>query len=89
MTGPRWHRHPHVLWRRSLDTVVVLADGLDEPIALAGTGPELWALLAVPRTAEEIVDALAAAHDTAPEAVAIDVLPVLEQLDRAGVISRV
>ena len=55
----RWHRTPHVLWRRSLDAVHFLPPGADEPLTLAGTGPELWALLAEPRDADDIVAALA------------------------------
>jgi hypothetical protein len=89
VTEPRWHRHPHLLWRRSLDAVLVLPPGLDEPLALVGTGPELWALLADPRTTEDLVAVLAAAHESGPEVVAPDVVATLEQLERLGVVGRV
>ncbi len=87
MTEARWHRRPHLLWRRSLDAVLVLAPGLDEPIALAGTGPELWGLLAEPRTTDDLVSILAAAHDTEPAVVAADIVATLEQLERLGIVS--
>ena len=45
----RWHRSwPHVSGGDVRLTVHVLPPDLDEPFALAGTGLELWALLAEP-----------------------------------------
>ena len=41
----RYLRAPHVLWRSTLDAVVLLPDGAEEPFALSGTGPEIWHLL--------------------------------------------
>ena len=84
---PRYHRAPHVLWRCTLDTVVLLAVASDdEPFALSETGPELWELLVDPRTLDDIVAVLAAAHDADPQIVAGDVEPMLEHLAALGVI---
>jgi hypothetical protein len=84
----RWYRTPHVLWRRSLDAVHFLPPGADEPLTLAGPGPELWALLAEPRDADDIVIALAEHHGAEPGVVAHDVLPLLDQLAALGVVTR-
>jgi Coenzyme PQQ synthesis protein D (PqqD) len=85
----RWERTPHVLWRRSLDAVHFVPPGADEPLTLAGTGPELWALLTDPCDADDIITALAEYHGAAPDVVADDVRPLLEQLERLGVVRRV
>jgi hypothetical protein len=88
VTGARWHRNPHLLWRRSLDAVHVLPPGLEEPVTLVGTGPELWALLAEPRRTDDIVSILADAHGVEPALIAADVTPILEHLEQLGVITR-
>jgi hypothetical protein len=86
VTDTRWHRAPHILWRRSLDAVLVLPPGLEEPIALGGTGPELWALLAEERSTDDIVAILAVAHGAEPAVVAVDVVPMLERLADLGAV---
>jgi hypothetical protein len=87
---PRYHRAPHTLWRHTLDTVVLLPVGSDaEPFALAATGPELWSLLAEPRSVDEMVEVLAVAHGVDPGTVAADVVPLIEQLRELGAIQQV
>jgi len=54
----RWQRSPHVLWRRSLDAVVLLAPGGDAPRTLAGLAPVVWELLAEERSVEAMVATL-------------------------------
>lgn len=81
MTAPRLRRRPDVLWRRSLDAVVLLPTGADDVITLAGTGPALWELLAEWRTAEDLVEILAAAFGAEVGAVAADVAPLLTELE--------
>ncbi len=72
---------PHVLWRCTLDTVVLLpVSSDDEPFVLSGSGPELWELLADPRTLDDLVAVLAAVHAVDPATVRADVEPMLEQL---------
>jgi hypothetical protein len=83
-TEVRWHRRPDVLWRRSLDAVVILPVAAKEPVALAGTGPVLWELLAEPRTTTDLVELLAAACGTPVEQVAADAVPLLERLAESG-----
>ena len=80
MSGPRFRRRPDVLWRRSLDAVVLLPAVAEEPVTLLGTGPELWELLAEPRTLEDLAEVLAGLHGVDPAVVRADVAPVLADL---------
>jgi len=89
MTPTRLHRAPHVLWRRTLDTVLLLPPGIDEPFVLAGTGPALWELLAEPRALDDLVAVLAAAYEADPDVVAADVAPTVDRLTELGAIERV
>jgi hypothetical protein len=75
-----WRRRAAVLWRRTLEAVVLLPVEGDEVVTLAGTGTEIWELLAEPRTLEALVTVLADAHAADPAIVATDVEPVLERL---------
>jgi hypothetical protein len=81
-----WCRGPGVLWRRSLDAVLVLGPRGDGPLTLAGTATELWDLLAAPTTVEDLVSSLAARHDADPTVVAADLTPVLAELATLGVL---
>ena len=85
----RWRRAEDVLWRRSLDTVIVLPPRLDEPLTLAATGPAVWDALATERPFDDLVEALARDHGAQPAAVAPDVRALLEQLEDVGVVVRV
>jgi Coenzyme PQQ synthesis protein D (PqqD) len=89
MTETRWHRHPHVLWRRSLDAVLILGVDGGDPVTLAGTGPEVWELLAEPLATDTIVGVLAQAHGASHEVVEADVVPLLERLAALGAVERV
>src|SRR5262249_47364205 len=73
VTEPRYHRRADVLWRRSLDAVVLLPKDAAEPLTLAGTGPDLWELLADTRAEAEVVEALAARYRADSGTVANDV----------------
>ena len=85
----RWRRGPAVLWRRSLDAVLVLPPAVDDPLTLAGTGAGLWDLLAVPTSTDDLVDALAAQYAVDRRTVEIDIVPVLSELEAIGVIEAV
>jgi hypothetical protein len=73
-----------VLWRRSLDSVVLLPPGAADVITLVGSGPAVWQLLADWRSADELAEVLAAAYGAPPDVVARDLGPVLRALDAAG-----
>ena len=83
---PRWRRAPDALWRRAFDAVIVLPAGVDEPMTLVGSGPQLWELLVEPRTFASLVDALASAFSEDRDVVAADIAPVVERLIAVGAI---
>lgn len=85
----RWRRADGVLWRRSLDTVIVLPPQLDEPLTLATTGPAVWDALGSERPFDDLVEELARDHGAEPATVAPDVRALLEQLEAVGVVVRV
>jgi len=86
---PRWRRRPDALWRRSLDAVLVLPAGADEPVTLAGTGPALWELLADPCTVPQLAAVLSEGYDAEPATVEADVRPVVDELVRLGALESV
>ena len=79
---------PGLLWRRSLDAVLVLAPGTTEPLTLAGTGPEVWDLLESPVALPDLTADLAARHDADPSVVAVDVGALLDRLLALGVVEQ-
>ena len=85
---PRWRRCPEVLWRRSLDAVILLPPGADDPITLLGTGIELWELLVEPGTVTQLATVLARAHTADPATVEADIAPVIRQLVEHGALER-
>ena len=89
MTTTAYRRRVDVLWRRSLDAVLCLPPGATEPVTLAGTGPEVWALLQRSHTLAELAAELAARHQTDAEVVTDDVAPILERLAALGLIEPV
>lgn len=82
----RWRRRPAVLWRRSLDAVLVLPPGADEPLTLAGTGAALWDLLEEPASTDELVVALADGYGVELATVEVDLVPALAKLETLGAI---
>ncbi len=62
-------RDPHTLSRLTLDAVVVLRPGADDPVVVEGAGPEVWVLLHDPRRPDELID-LPRFADREPVAVA-------------------
>jgi hypothetical protein len=77
----RVRRRPDVLWRRSLDAVVVLPVGAEDVLTLAGTGPAVWELLAEWRTVDDLVGTLAGAYGSEPAVVEADLRPLLAELE--------
>jgi hypothetical protein len=86
---PRWRRRPDALWRRSLDAVLVLPVGADQPVTLAGTGAALWELLAEPRTVPQLAAVLSEAYAAPHATVEADVRPVVAELARLHAVESV
>jgi hypothetical protein len=79
-----FRRSPTVLWRRSLDAVVVLPTGADEPITLGGTGIAVWELLDTWRSVDALTEMLAPRYDADPAVVAADVSTLVDLLEGVG-----
>ena len=84
--APTWQRRNDVLWRQSLDSVIVLGADGGEPLTLAGTGPAVWALLERPITLDAMAEQLAQRFNTSIEAVKDDIDSLLRHLEEAGAI---
>jgi hypothetical protein len=67
VTVTRFVRHPHVLWRRSFDAVLLLPVAGDEVITLTGPDAAAWYLLVEPRTVDELAEHLGAVDVAAIE----------------------
>jgi hypothetical protein len=83
-----WRRRDDVLWRRSLDAVIVLPVGADEPLTLPGTGAAVWDLLEEPASLAELVAALAEVYEEDPAVVELDVTTLLAELEDLGAVTR-
>ena len=83
-----WRRREDVLWRRSLDAVILLPVDIDEPLTLPGTGASVWDLLAEPATVAELVAILADAYGADSTVVEHDVRALLAELEVLGAVAR-
>jgi hypothetical protein len=82
-------RRADVLWRATLDGVLIRPLGADELTKLAGTGRALWAALDEPATFDEVCERLAAGHDADAASIAADLRPVIDDLVERGVVESV
>jgi hypothetical protein len=87
-TPSRLRRSQGVVWRRTMDGVVVLPAHAEEPIALLGPAASVWELLAQPLTAAELVAGLADHYGVAPEHVSGEISATLDGLLRRGALCR-
>jgi hypothetical protein len=86
VSATRWCRRPDVLTRRSLDALLLLPVEGDDLVTLARTGPEVWGLLAEPRTLDELAAILADRYGAPQAVVAADVQPILDALVEGGLV---
>lgn len=56
--APVWRRRSDVVWRRSLDAVILFPPGADDAMTLTDPGAVVWDLLEQPATLDELVDTL-------------------------------
>jgi hypothetical protein len=82
-------RRADVLWRATIDGVLIRPLGASTLTKLAGTGRALWALLDEPASFDELCARLAADHDVEVEVVAADLAPVIDDLVAEGVLERI
>jgi hypothetical protein len=84
-----WRRRDDVLWRRSLDAVILLPVGADEPVTLPGTGALVWDLLEEPASLAVIVATLTEVYaDADATVVEHDVATLLAELEDLGAVTR-
>ena len=83
-----WRRRADASWRRSLDAVVLLPSGTEEPIVLPGTAAAVWDLLHEPRDQVGLVARLVDAYDADAGTVERDVVALLAHLESLGAVER-
>ena len=84
-----WCRSDRMLWRRTLNGVVVLpAHDEREPVELRGAAAGIWELLAEPMTYPDLVAAVATMYGVREERVAGDVAGALDVLLELGALCR-
>jgi hypothetical protein len=69
MSAHRYVRDPHVLWRPTLDAVLVLPPNADTAELVTAPGPALWSLLLEPRTVDELTGLLEASNGATEDTV--------------------
>ena len=79
MEPTRYQRSPHAVWRASA-SFLVAAVPPRPPTRIAGSASVVWALLAAPRTVDEVVRELTAVADTSPQQLHADVAALVAQL---------
>lgn len=87
MTG-RFVRSPRVVWRTTLDGVLLRPIGTTDirPVLLNGSGGLLWNALASPMSVQALCEHLAAATGSDPVVISADLRPLLDQLVQVGAI---
>jgi hypothetical protein len=84
-----YSRRADVLWRRTLDTVILFPVGAEEPVTMPGTGAVVWDLLEEPATLAELVDTLADVYGEDAATIEHDVAALLEQLRALAAVTTV
>jgi len=79
MTEMRYQRSPHAVWRAS-SSFLVAAVPPHPPTRITGSASAVWALLAQPRTVDEVVHELSTIANAAPERLRADVADLVAQL---------
>jgi hypothetical protein len=80
-------RRGDVLWRATLNGVLIRPPGADEVVKLAGTGLALWAELEQPTHFSDLCASLAAGHRADPNQIAADLMPVIVDLVERAVMA--
>jgi hypothetical protein len=85
----QFRRAERTVWRHMHGTVLILPVSDRDVVALNGAAAELWRLLAEPLTVDQAARRLADIYDVAPDVVARDIAPVLDDLATRRVLTRV
>jgi coenzyme PQQ synthesis protein D (PqqD) len=76
-----------VLWRRTLDRVVILVPASGEFLTLQATGSDLWSAIEPPAPLGEVAERLAAIYGAPTAQIVADIEPVLQELRRRGAVA--
>jgi hypothetical protein len=82
----RYSRGKRVLWRKAADRILLLPATDGELVSLTGTGVALWELLTEPIELSDLSAVMATAFAVEPHVIAADLLPILEDLTRRGLV---
>ena len=82
----RYQRAAGAVWRNAHGCAFVLPQPGSEIVVLAGTGHDLWRLLAEPMSIDQVAHCLAETYDVPADAVTRDVAPILDELASRGVL---
>ena len=76
-----------VLWRRTLDRVVILVPTSGEFLTLQATGSDLWSAIEPPASLGEVAERLAAIYGVPAGQIVSDIEPVLQELRQRGAVT--
>lgn len=82
-------RQRSVLWRATMDGVLVLRMADGGAMHVIGSGAELWEMLEEPHSTLELTEGLAATYDVAMEQVQPHVQQLIRELGEAGIVVEV
>lgn len=84
-----WRRRDTTLARRTPRAVLVLPEGIDEPLRLDGPAAMVWDELAAPLTDAALVERVAACMGTPADAIGGDVIATRTALALIGAVTEV
>jgi hypothetical protein len=84
MTPPSYRRRPDVLWRRSLDALMLLPPSAQEVVTVGAPGADVWELLETWRTVDGLVQSLSQRYEADEAIVRRDLEALLADLVEHG-----
>ena len=87
MSDEEVYRRGDVLWRRTVDRVVILLPGSGEFLALKATGCDLWGALEESGSIRQLAERLSLAYGASVDQIAADIAPVIQQLAGCGAVA--
>lgn len=82
-----WQRDPATLWRRVADSLVLVAPGRNQPLAVVGSAGVLWDLLVAPLSVAQLSQRLADEYGTERADLEASVLETLQALRAVGAVT--
>lgn len=86
-TSTSYRQATGVLARRSLDTVLLLAPGANDPVALSGSAVTLWDLFSEEHTLEQVLQRLQLLFQEDDDRLRVDFGPVFAHLVSIGALA--